>query len=1457
MQTYTLARVTMTDDLAQTANRNARGLGRWRKQWYSKAPYQLAYERFDWRTCTTATRGVYTWKAIDDEIAVCQSTTGGKPKARLIFSVRWMGWDKGVRYLPSYWGDDKYYFSDGYYWPRWNDADVLADFERFLDALVARYGDHPAIHSIQVAAPSLGAEGNTMGPDAIRATSETLRRHVTMITSRWLGKKWIQVPSDNEIMCDYAMQLDERIGWYRHSLGGWPAPRASTGTPQYPGVYQFWDDLKKKYLSISQAAWDRVRFRHRTAPIIAEVFNYTTSTYPANTYPDFVRAARNLKHPTQDAQGLGGLWVGDGNIRPWANLTAQQKSEYLLMGAVAGYQFACMGVTDSGTWQGGRTITLQHTWQNWGSCRAYDNYPIMFQLRNGAEVTDELTSIYRIWTLEPGAPVTVTEPWKLKNTLPAGTYTFGFTSPALSTAMEPLRFAHGNATGDLFYALGTITVGTGGSVVNPQPDVGAATATYLTNESSKAVVLPSGIATGRDLYLSIFWRNTGSVQFVSEAVSGGYSRVEKRSVGYNGNLAVYHKRATSASDGAATVSFTNPSGGAAVTVTASIIATHVGGADTTPYDTPQPASATSTSIVAPGVATRRTNSRLLVFGAVQSQGVTITDPMTRVLQANLSGQNTQQVAWTEVIATPTSDTGTRTAATNLGTAQVTYAITIPIAPAASQTAPTPPTNLTATAVDTTDPDALVDAVDLAWTASSGTITGYLLSRRQSDGVIVDLGRLLAGATTFRDLEPPRGTPVTYSLVGINDDTGDVTVAAESNTVEFLEPEIEPMPVENVQFVRSIPNGAVISWDPPLGGQIPEMQFRVEITDQPELPDDQQVWTAVSAANGGRPTGNQYSTTLMNLTGGESYLVRMITEGVTVTSRPSFPPTLITAGAAPPAVTWQTFTAVESAPTQIDFAWTLTDNGSPYTFRVDVVFGDVGNGVGVPAAAWRTIVTGQGMDQTARSASWFGAAPNTTYTFRIVPWLSGDGPPRYAVVTTGSYAARLLELVCPHDRIDLAAPLQGVQPTATFTALGYVPASGGENGEVDETVVIGVSATTATARQAGRERLERLLACAGHGLVLRERLSATTMLYRSAIHRAEPPRDDEYRNQPVNSTTTGLQVRWSRAERWEADQPVPITFQWGDPQTGRLHNAPVVPVSGVGNATNGFRIPASAVSGAQPVTPMITWTFDPSNTGAAVAKLLVGCITDVEGPWGLEAEAFTWSATTRSVLNESTPRTYSNQTAMRFFWSDATGASLAQWPIAPRFVAQMRDRPLRLYARVVRQGAIDPSPGTLMTATLLNGYDPLGPSFPVPVEQDELVLLGTYVLGHATGLATDLTLDVQATGVRGYLDLDYLQWLPVGDGTDGASLKTYTRRFNRTGAGWGAGEAIIDDLGSDGAISRRVSGVLRDDVDTEGTLVLHPKRNHTLIVLALDERGVARPDIRITPTITYRPQRTVI
>ncbi|WP_034346071.1 hypothetical protein [Deinococcus misasensis] len=380
--------------------------------------------------------------------------------------------------------------------PNWNDAAFQQQYTAFYDALnaflsqpeqakyiafldIGTYGKWGEWHMyVPENAQVLNPQGQPVAPDAYKATLETRKRLVDLVTQRFPSIRKVMMTDDKEALM-HALNQSPNIGWRRDALG-W---------------LHFMDGFRG---TLSDGEWQTVLNRYKTAPTITEFGG--SYRFGCNIQQCITTPSEALQVAFNDVVSTHVGLVSNGNLSDFNPLDTNQKSKVEKMHLYSGFRPAIKNLTADYTPPTSTSparLTLNASWLNYGTAPAYrvpelrnpslgfiEGWRITYQIRNGSnQILWTGISSLKPSTLMPSlqwsngqiqseTPTLAVDQFSLSKPLSGCVYLYaGMPSVfpnTYSTAEKPLMLAQQNGLPDGFYLLGELKVANSGL---PSPDV--------------------------------------------------------------------------------------------------------------------------------------------------------------------------------------------------------------------------------------------------------------------------------------------------------------------------------------------------------------------------------------------------------------------------------------------------------------------------------------------------------------------------------------------------------------------------------------------------------------------------------------------------------------------------------------------------------------------------------------------------------------------------------------------------------------------------------------------------------------------------------------------------------------------------------------------------------------------------------------------------------------------------
>lgn len=491
------------------------------------------YYRFAWFDIETTQQGVYNWTVFDREV---QGAIEGKRKFSfgimpLFMNFNWTTVGGATLSYPTYLHNQmqsestKDWIYQGSWVPNWNSNYFLTAWENLLKAVANRisttsykgiayknvinyidirgYGDFGEWHTY----PWTNTE-----PTGTKASVVTLKRIVDSHTKAFPNYPLVVIA--NSFDAGNASRIPAEVTHYiltaTNTWGPFGWRRDNYGDPGTDVM-----------LSNNAGSYNGLQFktaivdRYKTSPIVGEPNNSTDN----GTYSDLLREVQ-LYHTTSF-----------GNANYPSTSTTGMKANIIAASKATGYRLVVSSV-DSGI--SGSNLTIISNWQNVGIAPTYENWDVIFEIKNNTQSLWTGKSKFTPKLFLPSTSIAVTDNFAVTGLQP-GTYNLSFKIVDPSNYRKPLPLAVQGVQADGSYSLGQIIIGA--SVPNQLPIVSAGQDVTITLPSNTTKL--TSVSTDPDGSItSIVWSQVSgpsqatllgdhptipSVVEVSKLVEGSYT----------------------------------------------------------------------------------------------------------------------------------------------------------------------------------------------------------------------------------------------------------------------------------------------------------------------------------------------------------------------------------------------------------------------------------------------------------------------------------------------------------------------------------------------------------------------------------------------------------------------------------------------------------------------------------------------------------------------------------------------------------------------------------------------------------------------------------------------------------------------------------------------------------------------------------------------------------------------
>lgn len=400
------------------------------------------YQRFYWSDFETA-NGVYNWNYFDN---VINSST---PSTHTL--IDWRIMPNCPTWLTNL-GCPTFYLKGNTYGentiPDHNSPIFLQYYERMLQAISNRYGDHPKFNMVEIGVGRWG-EFHTWIPSPNEGNQYTweewnvARSYLPNETNaqKICDMYWTYFP--NSIKCTIVGQIVEprySDGEYAIRRGaGWRADCWGDLNYHHPSVY-----TPAAAKPLTSQIW-------KTAPVSMETCG-TMIDWPGWV----VNSEADLDKILQDALDWHTSTV---NLKNAPYIPSQFRTKVFEFLKKVGYRFVVKQVQHTASVVRGFQISISSTIENKGVAPAYHRWPIAYRLRNAStgEIAQRLISPYDIRTILPGT-VTINDTFTVSGTVPAGAYKLDMTILNKEATDPFVNLAISGRRSDGWYEISNISV---------------------------------------------------------------------------------------------------------------------------------------------------------------------------------------------------------------------------------------------------------------------------------------------------------------------------------------------------------------------------------------------------------------------------------------------------------------------------------------------------------------------------------------------------------------------------------------------------------------------------------------------------------------------------------------------------------------------------------------------------------------------------------------------------------------------------------------------------------------------------------------------------------------------------------------------------------------------------------------------------------------------------------------
>ncbi len=348
------------------------------------------------------------------------------------------------------------------FWPDYRDGTFLAEHERFITALGARYNNHPAMDHIDIGTVGCWGEWNTACLNGVSGIFEVFDPSTTADYQAILDAYTAQIDHHIDAFPDTpVVMLGLGSGWEMqtmiHAIEGGAGWRVDCW-----GDWGFWpgfshmEDLYPDMISEATAQYPAFPDVWKTAPIQLEIcgsipqwegFGWSADPPDGEVYKTFQWAL------DQHASVLNAKWT---------SIPAIYVSSIDDLLKQNGYRFVLDRLNHSSSVTAGESLTFVSFWSNIGVAPSYVRRTLSYRLRSAsADVVFDSTADIRTWL--PGS-WSIRESFVIPIGLSPGVYDIEVvildragTNPD-TAALEPLHLGIEGRRGDGWYSISEVTI---------------------------------------------------------------------------------------------------------------------------------------------------------------------------------------------------------------------------------------------------------------------------------------------------------------------------------------------------------------------------------------------------------------------------------------------------------------------------------------------------------------------------------------------------------------------------------------------------------------------------------------------------------------------------------------------------------------------------------------------------------------------------------------------------------------------------------------------------------------------------------------------------------------------------------------------------------------------------------------------------------------------------------------
>lgn len=404
-------------------------------KWYDEPgfpgwPTQESYVRYTWRGIEPS-EGQYDFSEIDRELALAQAQHGKfglRIMPALVDNIAVP--DYLVNLMPNGKWVTNTFSGKTAYEPDWNDNHYMARAEALIQALGERYNNDPRLGWVDIFPYGDWGEWHTLGfPSTIAPMSESNQQKLVDANIRAFSHKRLVMFTLSPDTLTYALSRSSKIGIRIDCLGE-------------PDMGKAVEHLK--HVPLAQERW-------KTAPVIFE----------------FCKDA-NFQQALKQVEIYHGAMISNGNIYPYESYSFAQQQYLKQVFSTSGYRFILNSMTLPSKIKINTQFAITTKWSNANVTPAYNPWEIYIRLEKstGALVWQGKSNLdlekllpTENQTTGINTPITVTDKFKLPDTIPTGKYSISIQILDPDNYFDPLNLGIQGRKTDGSYTLGMINVG--------------------------------------------------------------------------------------------------------------------------------------------------------------------------------------------------------------------------------------------------------------------------------------------------------------------------------------------------------------------------------------------------------------------------------------------------------------------------------------------------------------------------------------------------------------------------------------------------------------------------------------------------------------------------------------------------------------------------------------------------------------------------------------------------------------------------------------------------------------------------------------------------------------------------------------------------------------------------------------------------------------------------------------